>query len=151
MAVVVAWEPLVDVAEAQIVMTVEQKTVDSVEGQTEELIAYQMKFAWRIAETIGTDLIVTESAAAAVADTSVLKGDVATAADKCTAVSSGTAAVAVVELPVAFLGSASENWQTYLKAPLVPLNSLLSSVECQRCSASQSSGQQHFAWEFGSN
>ena len=34
-----------DVAEAQIVMTVEQKTVDSVEGQTEELIAYQMKFA----------------------------------------------------------------------------------------------------------
>ena len=63
-------------------------------------------------------MIVTESAAAAVADTSVLKGDIATTADKCT-----------------------ENWQTYLKAPLVPLNSLLSSVECQRCSASQSSAE----------
>ena len=96
-------------------------------------------------------MIVTESAAAAVADTSVLKGDIATTADKCTAVSSRTAAVAVVELPVAFLDSTFENWQTYLKAPLVPLNSLLSSVECQRCSASQSSGQQHFAWESGSN
>ena len=67
------------------------------------------------------------------------------------AVSSGTATVAVVEPPVAFLGSAFENWQTYLKASLVPLNSLLSSVECQRCSASQSSGQPHFAWESGSN
>ena len=35
----VALELLADVAEARIVMTVEQKTADSVEAQTEELIA----------------------------------------------------------------------------------------------------------------
>ena len=64
---------------------------------------------------------------------------------------SGTAAVAVAKLPVAFLVPASENWQTYLQARPVPLNFLLSSVECQRCSACQSSGQQHSAWESGSN
>ena len=34
---------------------------------------------------------------------------------------------------------------------LVPLNSLPSFAECQRCSTCQSSGQRHFAWEFDSN
>ena len=54
----------------------------------------------------------------------------ATAVHKATAVDFGTVVVAVEEEPVAFLASASANWQTYWLACLAPYHYQHRSVKC---------------------
>ncbi len=76
------------------------------------------------------------------AGTSALKAAGVTAAGKDTAADSATA-VAVGEQLVAFLAFAADYLQTYWRAPLVPSNSLMSSVKFQIYSAHWYSGQQH--------